>query len=143
MRFPYRETFRVVRRVLAEEAIRTLNLSVVFVDSKYIRRINRQFLNHDYVTDVIAFPLEDGVGPDGEVYINLDRARTQAREYGVSFFDETRRLLIHGTLHLLGYDDTTPSKRRKMKEREEFYLNLFRNNTHVRTYHRNNPAARQ
>jgi probable rRNA maturation factor len=126
LRFPHRETFRVVSRVLRVEARRRLNVSVVFVNSPYIKYINKKFLNHNFVTDVIAFPLEDGIGLDGEIYVNLDRARSQARDYGVSFSDETRRLLIHGTLHLLGYDDTTPSHRRRMRQREEFYLNILR-----------------
>lgn len=87
-----------------------------------MRRINRAFLGHDYSTDVISFPLKDGLGFDGELYINLDRAKTQAKEYDVPYSQEVRRLLIHGTLHLLGYDDTTTKQRKRMQRREDYYL---------------------
>jgi probable rRNA maturation factor len=87
-----------------------------------MRRINRRFLNHDGVTDVIAFPFHDGMGIDGEVYVNLDRARSQARTYRVRFGEEARRLLIHGTLHLLGYSDATSRGKARMREREDYFL---------------------
>jgi probable rRNA maturation factor len=122
LRFSRRETFQTIQNVVRRESARPRSLSVVFVGSRYIRRINRRFLHHDTVTDVIAFPLDDGVGIDGEVYVNLDRARSQARTYTVSFGDEVRRLLIHGTLHLLGYSDATARGKARMKEREDFFL---------------------
>jgi rRNA maturation RNase YbeY len=99
-------------------------VSVVFVGSRFIRRINRRYLQHDYVTDVIAFPLGEGKETplEGEIYVNLDRARSQAREYKVPFSEETRRLLIHGTLHLLGYADSTSRKKTIMTQRENLLL---------------------
>lgn len=124
LRFPKRETFRTLECVLQSEAVRNIELSVVFVGSRFIRRVNKKFLRHDYATDVIAFPLEEE-GPfplEGELYINLDRARSQARMYGVTFTEETRRLLIHGTLHLLGYTDTTPGTKAVMTRREDEVL---------------------
>ena len=89
-----------------------------------MRRINRQFLRHDYVTDVISFPLGAGdePGAQGEIYVNLDRARRQAHEYGVTFAGETRRLLIHGMLHLLGYKDGTANQKARMSRREDLIL---------------------
>jgi probable rRNA maturation factor len=124
LRFPTRETFRAIQGVLRGEAAPPLRLSVVFVGSRTIRRINRRFLGHDYVTDVIAFPLggEHEPGADAEIYINLDRAKSQAREYAISFTEETRRLLIHGTLHLLGYSDRSPRQKARMTRREDFHL---------------------
>jgi len=86
--------------------------------------MNKRYLRHDYVTDVIAFPLGEGRGapPEGEIYVNLDRARSQARAYGVSFAEETRRLVIHGTLHLLGYVDSNARRKAQMTKREDFLL---------------------
>lgn len=127
LRFPKRETFRTIRSVLQGESASPLALSVVFVGSRYIRKINKQFLDHDYVTDVIAFPFEDELGVNGELYINLDRAKVQAREYNVTFSEETRRLLIHGTLHLLGYSDETARAQARMRKREDFYLEQLSN----------------
>ncbi|HCA81054.1 MAG TPA: rRNA maturation RNase YbeY [Bacteroidetes bacterium] len=124
LRFPKKETFRALECVLKLEAVRRFELSVVFVGNRYIRRVNKKFLQHDYTTDVISFPLgEDGSSPlEGELYINLDRARSQAKTYGVTFAEETRRLLIHGALHLLGYKDSTPRTKAVMTRREDEIL---------------------
>lgn len=124
LRFPKRETFRAIQNVLKYESVRSFRLSVVFVGSRTIRGINRRFLRHDYVTDVIVFPLGDSKEPgaEAEIYVNLDRAKSQAREYGVTFADEIRRLLIHGTLHLLGYSDASPRQKAKMTRREDLHL---------------------
>ena len=100
-------------------------LSVVFVGSRFIRMINREYLSHDYVTDVVSFPLGPEPGPDGEIYVNLDRAALQAKQYKVPFHAEIRRLVIHGLLHLLGYDDATPRAKRAMTRRENHYLEQF------------------
>jgi rRNA maturation RNase YbeY len=125
LRFSRRETFRTIQSVLDREVVPSFAVSVVFVGSRFIRQINRRFLDHDYVTDVIAFSLRDGVGVDGELYVNLDRARSQARDYGVSFSEETQRLLVHGILHLLGYKDHTPRTKSRMKAREDSILSLL------------------
>ena len=97
-------------------------ISVVFVDSRRCKAINRTFLNHNYVTDVISFCLETSPILEGEVYVNLDRARSQARQYNVSTANETARLVIHGCLHLMGYDDRTAKQRSKMKAVEDMVL---------------------
>lgn len=124
LRFPTGETFRAVESVLRYESVPTIELSVVFVGSRFIRRMNRKFLRHDSVTDVIAFPLGEGPSApvEGELYVNLDRAKSQAKTYGVTFANETRRLLIHGTLHLLGYTDSTPRNKAAMTAREDAIL---------------------
>jgi probable rRNA maturation factor len=122
LRFSREETLRTVASVLRTEHGAPRALSIVFVGSRKIRSINKRFLRHDEVTDVLSFPLQDGIGFDGELYINLDRARAQAKVYGVRFTEETRRLLIHGTLHLAGYADGTRRERATMTDREEHYL---------------------
>jgi probable rRNA maturation factor len=124
LRFPKRETSRAILSVLKDESARAFRLSIVFVGSRTIRAINRRFLGHDYVTDVLAFPLgdEQEPGAQAELYVNLDRAKSQARDYRVPFAEETRRLLIHGTLHLLGYSDAGPRQKARMARREDFHL---------------------
>jgi rRNA maturation RNase YbeY len=89
--------------------------------------MNRTYLRHDYATDVISFPLGEGDAVEGELYVNLDRARVQARRYGVSPTRELMRLVIHGTLHLVGFDDGREEERERMRMREDQYLaRLFR-----------------
>jgi probable rRNA maturation factor len=118
-RVPVGRTSRLVRSVLRGERIGGAMVTVVLVDSRRIRRINRRYLAHDFVTDVISFPLEARPRLEGEVYVNLDRARSQAREYGVPVWNEVVRLLVHGTLHLAGYDDRSPGERARMERRQE------------------------
>ena len=78
---------------------------------------------YDYPTDIITFPLEDEV-LDGELYISLDTAARQAKEYGVSLTNELMRLVAHGTLHLVGYDDATDQQRKEMSRLEDNYIQL-------------------
>jgi len=87
-----------------------------------MRLLNARFLNHSFSTDVLAFPLGTDEKLNAEVYINLDKAKAQAREYRVSFANEVTRLLIHGTLHLMGYKDETRKAQTRMRRREDFYL---------------------
>ncbi|HTP79634.1 MAG TPA: rRNA maturation RNase YbeY [Bacteroidota bacterium] len=116
------ETFRVVRRVLRGERASIPRLSVVYTSDPVMRRMNRRYLRHDRTTDVISFSLGDARNPECEIYVNLDRSRVQARRYGVSFATESKRLLIHGLLHALRYDDRTPAQKRRMTKREDVYL---------------------
>ncbi len=84
--------------------------------------MNREFLNHNTATDVMAFPLEEKGDVESEIYINLDAARKQAERFEVTFANEVRRLLIHGALHLLGYTDDTPRTKKRMTKQEDLYL---------------------
>ena len=96
-------------------------ISIIFVDDEYIKGLNRTFLGHDYPTDVIAFCLEEQP-LEGEVYINVKRAAEQAEQYHQTLTEELHRLLIHGVLHLLGYEDCTEQQKNQIQEKEDFYL---------------------
>ena len=113
---------KYVRRVLMKERRRKADVSIVFVDARSIRRLNREYLGHDFGTDVLSFCLEKKGILEGEVYVSLDSARQQARRYHVAFSNEVARLVIHGTLHLVGYDDGRPQQAKKMKKVEEAHL---------------------
>jgi probable rRNA maturation factor len=112
---------KAVRGVLRREGCAAAEVRVVLIDHRRCIRMNREFLKHRGTTDVITFPLNDTGDLEGEVYVNVDQALAQAGEYGVSGAHETVRLVVHGTLHLLGYDDTTAALRRIMKLREDAY----------------------
>ena len=96
-----------------------MNLSVLMTDDRRIRKINKQFLNHDYATDVIAFPMGAGCG---DIVVSVDTAKRFAKELGIPFHEELARYLVHGTLHLLGYDDKKEKDRVKMHARQEKIL---------------------
>ncbi|MGA9118883.1 MAG: rRNA maturation RNase YbeY [Bacteroidota bacterium] len=115
----------LVHRVVKREGYSNARVSVVFTDDRLSRRINRKFFGHDRPTDVMSFPLEDDGTIEGELYVNLDKAARQAGTYHVSRLNEIARLVIHGVLHLLGYDDTTRRAARRMKETEDYYVGLL------------------
>jgi rRNA maturation RNase YbeY len=111
----------VVRRVLASEGIKEAEINVIVVSDEKILELNREFLQHDYTTDVITFPI--GESPlEGEIYISADTARVQALEFGVTLTEEILRLTAHGALHLAGYDDATPEQREIMSTLENKYI---------------------
>jgi probable rRNA maturation factor len=113
------------RTVLAGEGIRCGTLSLVVVDDKTMRRLNRRYLQHDYATDVLSFLLDSGPGRvQGEVIVSADTAARQAPRYGWSAEDELLLYVIHGTLHVVGYDDTEPAAEQMMRDRERHYLAL-------------------
>lgn len=124
-RFSRNEAVRTVGLVLKRESAGPLQLSVVFTNDRHMKRIHGKYLGDSSTTDVMAFPLSDGMGVDGELYVNLDQARRQAREYRVPVAEEVRRLLIHGTLHLLGYRDSSPRLKAAMRRKEDQLLNLL------------------
>jgi probable rRNA maturation factor len=106
---------RALQRLLEREAVREGELSVTFLEDEEIRELNRRYLGHDWVPDVLAFPLHeaDPAGHDasgargsfmGDVYVGLDQSGRQADELGISREEELVRLALHGTLHVLGYD---------------------------------------
>jgi rRNA maturation RNase YbeY len=100
-------------------------ITIVLSGNKLVRALNKKYLRHDYNTDVLAFSFGTGTTIDGEVYINVERARIQAKEFGASFGEEVARLVIHGTLHLVGYDDTTKREQEQMRTREDLYLAML------------------
>jgi rRNA maturation RNase YbeY len=116
----------VVRSVVKSAGRSRAEVSVVFIDSRSSRLLNRRYLGHDSATDVISFPLSPAPAIDGEVYVNLDRARTQADQLDLPFGNEVLRLVVHGVLHLLGYGDDTPARRRRMHRRQEAFVQRFR-----------------
>jgi len=110
-----------VAATLRGEKIRRAEVTVVLVSDGELLRMNREFLRHDYFTDVITFPIENDP-MEGEIYISIDRAREQAAQYGVGVYHEVCRLAIHGTLHLAGHDDATFEERAAMSALEDRYL---------------------
>ena len=85
--------------------------------------MNREYLQHDYFTDIITFNQSDSPQRmEGDIFISIDRIRENAKLYSVSLMHELHRVIIHGVLHLAGYTDDTSEKRQEMREKESFYL---------------------
>lgn len=105
------------------------DLDFVFCSDTFLLNINKQFLKHDYLTDIITFDLADQTKEkepiQGEIYISVDRVKENALELGIPFKVEISRVIIHGVLHLLGYRDKTKAEKVEMREKEEACLSLL------------------
>lgn len=113
-------------RLVAESEVFTLgNISVIFCSDNYILDINQKYLQHDYFTDIITFDYSEGDRISGDLFISVDSVRENSVEYGTEFEDELHRVIVHGILHLIGYDDHTEDEIKTMRSKEDYYLSLF------------------
>ena len=116
----------LIQRVAEGEGFEIRALGIVLADRDTVHRLNREFLGHDYPTDVLSFSLDEDAAADGlidgEVYVDLDTAAERAPEFGTPFEGEASRYVVHGLLHLMGYDDATDAESAAMREREDRYL---------------------
>ena len=117
-----RKAIKLIEKVIRSERMISGDLNFIFTSNKEIKRINVQFLEHDYYTDVIAFNYNQGSVINGEIYISIDTVKENANNYKVSLNNEILRVMIHGTLHLMGYDDKEKNKRREMTRLEDKWL---------------------
>ena len=112
-------------KLVAESEIRRLgDIAIIFCSDNYILDINQRFLQHDYFTDVITFDYCEGDRLNGDLFISIDSVRENAIEYGTEFPDELNRVIVHGILHLIGYDDHTEEDIKQMRAKENYYLSL-------------------
>ncbi|MBT8189620.1 MAG: rRNA maturation RNase YbeY [Saprospiraceae bacterium] len=110
------------------EVVRTENktissLDYIFCSDQHLLEINKKYLDHDYYTDIITFPLNtDPI--ESNVFISIDRVKENAQLYNQSFIDELHRVIVHGLLHMIGYNDKTQEDEFQMREKENSYLQL-------------------
>lgn len=107
----------------AEGITKEIELNIIFNSDEALLEINKQFLNHDFYTDIITFPLDETDEElTAELYISIDRIRDNAESLEVSFETELHRVIIHGVLHLCGFGDKTEKEEQEMRNRENIYL---------------------
>lgn len=124
---------KVLYSAIEKEGLEGINFNLIIVDNEYIHELNKNYRNIDRETDVITFALEDDdtmVLPSdvrvlGDIYISIDKARSQAEEYGHSFLREISFLAVHGFYHLLGYDHMTPEDEKVMFGKQEEVLSAY------------------
>lgn len=110
-------------KLVAESEIRRLgDISIIFCSDHYILDINIKYLQHDYFTDIITFDYCEGNKLNGDLFISIDSVRENASFYGTEFADELNRVIVHGVLHLIGYDDHTEEDIKVMRSKENYYL---------------------
>lgn len=113
---------RWLYRVAQDHGTRIDAVSYVLMDDRALLKYNRDFLQHDDLTDVITFPVESNNGVSGDVLISYDRVRENATAFGISAQHELRRVMVHGLLHLLGHTDKTKAQKEGMRALEDKYL---------------------
>lgn len=113
-----------ISNAIKEEGKTESDLTYVFCNDDYILRLNKEHLNHDYFTDIITFNYNNGNLISGDFFISLDTVKTNAIKFESRFQNELDRVIIHGVLHLLGYDDKTDEQQAEMSAKEDYYLNL-------------------
>lgn len=107
-----------------KQAVQYLN--VIFCSDEYLLEINRQFLDHDFYTDIITFNVASSLKPIcGDIYISVDRVRENAVTLGLTVKAELHRVIFHGVLHLCGYKDKKPGEIKTMRAKEDHYLQLY------------------
>jgi probable rRNA maturation factor len=111
--------------IFKKEGKKLLSINYIFCTDKALLEINRQFLSHDFYTDIITFDLSDANEVQAEIYISVDRVKDNAKKLGVSFKSEMHRVIFHGVLHLCGYKDKSKQDKEQMRRMENFYLSKY------------------
>ena len=113
-----RETTAWIKAVAATYSRRVGEVGYMFVGDEKILEVNREYLGHDYYTDIITFDYTEGDVISGDIFISLDTVRSNSEQFGTEYGDELHRTIIHGILHLCGIDDKGPGQREVMEEAE-------------------------
>lgn len=112
-------------KMVAESEIKRIgDISIIFCSDNYILDVNIKYLQHDYFTDIITFDYCEGQKLSGDLFISIDSVRENALYYGTEFEDELNRVIVHGVLHLIGYDDHSEEDQITMRSKEDYYLEL-------------------
>ncbi len=115
-----------IRNIIQEEGFILGEVNYIFCSDEYLHQINLEYLNHDTFTHIITFDNSDEDSQiEGDIFISIERVQENAQVFQGSFEQELRRVLAHGVLHLCGYLDKKPDDEKRMREKENYYINLF------------------
>ena len=126
--FPVPEEEKLINYLdwlVKHEHFKAGDINLVFTDNAEIIRLNRKYLNHDYYTDVITFYYQDPDLLSGDIFISLDKVSENALDYQTDFDNELLRVIFHGFLHLVGFNDQTEEEIRQMRRKEDYYLDHY------------------
>ena len=112
-------------RLVASSEIRKIgDVNIIFCSDNYILDVNMKYLQHDYFTDIITFDYCEGNVLNGDLFISIDSVKENSEFYKTGFQDELNRVIVHGILHLIGYDDHSEEEIKVMRSKEDYYLSL-------------------
>ncbi len=121
-----RETNIWIKEVAHLNRKKVDEIAYIFCSDEKILEINRQYLQHDYYTDIITFDYSEGENISGDIFISLDTVKSNSEKFKTDFIEELHRVIIHGILHLCGHKDKTPEEEKIMREKENEALNLIK-----------------
>lgn len=116
---------RWITNSIFSEKSKVGTINIILTSDELLLETNINYLHHDYYTDIITFDYSDNDLLSGDLFISIDRVTDNAKFYNVSFIDELKRVIIHGVLHLLGYNDITDEEKIVMKQKENIYLSRY------------------
>ena len=114
-----------IETILSEYNKQAGNLNIIFTSNDYLLEINRKYLNHDYYTDVISFDDSEGNVIAGDIFVSIDQVKINSKFHNVGFINELCRVMIHGVLHLVGFDDADEAQQQDMIKLEDHALNVL------------------
>jgi rRNA maturation RNase YbeY len=115
-----------LKKVAEKEGFKVKNLNYIFCSDNYLHKINMEYLDHDTYTDIITFDnSEDELIIEGDIFISIERVTENSQTLNTVFNDELKRVIVHGLLHLCGYDDHTPEDKAEMRRLESEYISTF------------------
>lgn len=117
-----------IKNVVTKYGFKIGDVTILFTDDEYLKELNIKYLNHHYFTDILTFDYSSGLVLNGDIVISIDTVRSNSILYSTSIDDELLRVIIHGFLHLLGFNDKSSEESRKMRELEDGALNIFYSN---------------
>ena len=124
-----REDFQKIQdwiaKVIKEEKYNFKRINYIFSNDRYLLDINKEYLNHNYYTDIITFPYSKDKYLEADIFISIERVQENANKYKVEFINEFLRVIIHGILHLTGYNDSNKKEKEQMRKREDYYLKKY------------------
>ena len=116
-----------ISRIIESEGFDEGEINYIFCDDDYLLKVNQDYLDHDYYTDIITFDYVKGKTISGDIFVSLPRILDNASTLSQNFESEFNRVLAHGILHLCGYKDKTEEEQTQMRAKEDFYINQFKN----------------
>ena len=116
----------LIARVFAEEHVAFQSVSYIFCTDDFLLKLNQEYLKHDTLTDILTFTLSGSSLPVvSEIYISVERVLENSSDLKIPFTTELNRVMIHGILHLCGYNDHTPEEKKTMRKKEDYYLSFL------------------
>jgi probable rRNA maturation factor len=124
-RIDYRSIKIIIIKIIEDYHFKTGEINIIFSNDNYIGEINKKYLNHDFYTDIITFDYCENMIIAGDLFISCERVKENSILFSAEFNEEISRVIFHGILHLVGFNDGTEEEKDIINDRENYYINLY------------------